>query len=101
MDRRPSRRHTLLGLPGRGAGDRSPSGSCRNEAAVTRHRTITCVSHTNKPGGGGLALRRYLEATELPVRLVTMEPGGVWEGLAREVIHARGVLGLRAALRAG
>lgn len=60
---------------------------------------ITFVSHTNKPGGGELALRRYLEATELPVRLVTMEEGGVWEGLEQDVVHVRGVVGLRSALR--
>ncbi|AXH96885.1 glycosyltransferase family 4 protein [Ornithinimicrobium avium] len=65
------------------------------------HSIITFVSHTNKPGGGELALRRYLEATELPVRLVTMEPGGVWEGLGRETVHAKGALGLRRALRGG
>ncbi|MFB9731739.1 glycosyltransferase family 4 protein [Ornithinimicrobium kibberense] len=62
---------------------------------------MTFVSHTNKPGGGELALRRYLEATELPVRLVTMETGGVWQGLDREVVHAPGVRGLRRALRGG
>lgn len=63
--------------------------------------TITFVSHTNKPGGGELALRRYLEATGLPVRLVTMETGGVWEGLGRESVHVKGVMGLRRALRGG
>lgn len=63
--------------------------------------TITFVSHTNKPGGGELALRRYLEATELPVRLVTMECGGVWEGLERETVHAQGARGLKKALQGG
>lgn len=62
---------------------------------------ITFVSHTNKPGGGELALRRFLEATSLRVRLVTLEPDGVWLGLDVEVVHARGVNGLRQALRGG
>ncbi|GAA5159551.1 glycosyltransferase [Ornithinimicrobium tianjinense] len=62
---------------------------------------ITFVSHTNKPGGGELALRRYLEATSLPVRLVTLEAGGVWEGMAAEVVQARGLPGLRASLGGG
>lgn len=66
---------------------------------MSESRTITFVSHTNKPGGGELALRRYLEATELPVRLVTMQPGGVWAGLTREMVHARRVSGLRNTLR--
>lgn len=64
-------------------------------------RTITFVSHTNKPGGGELALRRYLQATELPVRLVTLEAGGVWEGLRTEVIHVTGPAALRRSLRRG
>lgn len=63
--------------------------------------TITFVSHTNKPGGGELALRRYLEVTDLPVRLVTMEHGGVWDRLACETVHATGGLSLRKALRGG
>lgn len=65
---------------------------------MTHASSITFVSHTNKPGGGELALRRYLEVTDLPVRLVTLEVGGVWEGLEREVVHARGFHGLRLAL---
>lgn len=62
---------------------------------------ITFVSHTSRPGGGELALRRYLEATSLPVRLVTLEDGGVWEGLGAEVVAVRGVRGLRSALCGG
>lgn len=62
---------------------------------------ITFVSHTNKPGGGELALRRYLEATSLPVRLVTLERGGVWEGLDVETVAVPGIWGLRRALRGG
>lgn len=62
---------------------------------------ITFVSHTNRPGGGELALRRYLETTQLPARLVTMERGGVWEGLGHETVHAEGALGLKRALRGG
>lgn len=61
--------------------------------------TITFVSHTNKPGGGELALRRYLEATSLPVRLVTLAGGGVWDGIDVPVSVVRGVPGLRSALR--
>lgn len=68
---------------------------------MTSADVITFVSHTNKPGGGELALRRYLEATSLQVRLVTMEAGGVWDGLAAEVVHVRGIWGLRSALRSG
>lgn len=60
---------------------------------------ITFVSHTNKPGGGELALARYLRASSLPVRLVTLQGGGVWVGLDREVVEADGVVGLRRALR--
>lgn len=56
------------------------------------------VSHTNKPGGGELALRRYLAATKLPVRLVTMEPGGVWEGLDCDIVVAKSLIGLRRVL---
>lgn len=59
---------------------------------------ITFVSHTNKPGGGELALRRYLQATTLPVRLVTTVPGGVWAGMRCEVRHAPRPLALRRAL---
>ncbi|MCE0486882.1 glycosyltransferase family 4 protein [Ornithinimicrobium sediminis] len=62
---------------------------------------VTFVSHTNKPGGGELALRRYLEATGLPVRLVTMESGGVWQGLDQAVVHAPDMRRLRAAIREG
>ncbi|MGO0575723.1 glycosyltransferase family 4 protein [Ornithinimicrobium panacihumi] len=62
---------------------------------------VTFVSHTNKPGGGELALRRYLEATTLPTCLVTLEPGGVWEGLETETVTAAGLLGLRRALKGG
>lgn len=61
---------------------------------------ITFVSHTNKPGGGELALRRYLESTALSVRLVTLEGGGVWHGL-QSVVHVNGLIGLRRALRGG
>lgn len=61
--------------------------------------TITFVTHTASPGGAELALRRYLEVTELPARLVTLEPGGVWEGLDREVVAVGGVRHLRHALR--
>lgn len=60
---------------------------------------ITFVSHTSRPGGGELALRRYLEATSLPVRLVTLEGGGVWDGLDAPVSGVRGLPGLRSALR--
>lgn len=60
---------------------------------------ITFVSHTNKPGGGEMALRRYLEVTQMPVRLVTLEEGGVWEGLGAEMVRVDGVGGLRRALR--
>lgn len=62
---------------------------------------VTFVSHTSKPGGGELALRRYLEATKLPVRLVTLEDGGVWRGMAAEVVPVNGMRGLRSALRGG
>lgn len=60
-----------------------------------RAQRITFVSHTNKPGGGELALRRYLEATQLPVRLVTFEAGGVWEGINAEVVDVGSLWGLR------
>lgn len=66
---------------------------------MSQDRSITFVSHTNKPGGAELGLRRYLEATSLPVRLVTMEADGVWLGLQLEVQHAEGIRGLRRALR--
>ncbi|MCK0110534.1 glycosyltransferase [Ornithinimicrobium sp. F0845] len=62
---------------------------------------ITFVSHTNKPGGAELALRRYLDATTQSVRLVTMEHGGVWDGLDIEVSVAQDLLALRSALRGG
>lgn len=62
---------------------------------------ITFVSHTNKPGGGELALRRYLEVTDLPVQLVVARPGGVWEGLPCDVVHAPNPLRLFWALSAG
>lgn len=65
----------------------------------TGAQQITFVSHTNKPGGGELALRRYLEATQLPVRLVTLEAGGVWEWIRAEVVEVGGLLGLRQQLR--
>lgn len=61
-------------------------------------RTVTFVSHTNAPGGAELALRRYLEATALPVRLVTLQGGGVWEGMAAEIVTVGGLAGLRRAL---
>lgn len=60
---------------------------------------ITFVSHTSRPGGGELALRRYVEATSLPVRLITLEGGGVWDGLDAPVSVVRGLPGLRSALR--
>lgn len=59
------------------------------------------MSHTNKPGGAELGLRRHLEATSLPSRLVTLEAGGVWEGMNCEVVHVQGLRGLRKALRSG
>lgn len=58
-------------------------------------RVITVVTHTSRPGGAELALRRYLLATTLPVRLVTLEPGELWEGLPQEVRVVRGLTGLR------
>ncbi|QDO87416.1 glycosyltransferase family 4 protein [Ornithinimicrobium ciconiae] len=61
---------------------------------------ITFVSHTNEPGGGELALRRYLDATQVPVRLVTLEGGGVWEGARFEVVTTSGLPDLRQELRA-
>ncbi|MGC5585122.1 glycosyltransferase [Ornithinimicrobium sp. W1665] len=60
---------------------------------------VTFVSHTNKPGGGELALRRYLEATTLPVRLVTLEGQGVWAGLSADVVEVSGLRGLARAIR--
>lgn len=60
---------------------------------------VTFVSHTAKPGGGELALRRYLDRTALPVRLVTTVGGGVWEGLGCETIVAPTLRSLRSALR--
>lgn len=68
---------------------------------MTSASPITFVSHTSKSGGGELALRRYLHATELPVRLVTREVGGVWEGLDCEVEHAKSSHGLRRSMREG
>ncbi|SOC57806.1 glycosyltransferase [Ornithinimicrobium cerasi] len=62
-------------------------------------RTVTFVSHTNAPGGAELALRRYLEATEIPVRLVTLQDGGVWEGMDAETVAVGGLAGLRRTLR--
>lgn len=60
---------------------------------------ITFVSHTNKPGGGELALRRYLAATQVSVRLVTLEAGGVWDGVAADVVAVDSLWSLRRALR--
>ena len=66
---------------------------------MTEGQRVTFVSHTNKPGGGELALRRYLGATTLPVRLVTLEGEGVWAGLTADVVAVKGVRGLARALR--
>lgn len=66
---------------------------------MTEAQRVTFVSHTNKPGGGELALRRYLEATQLPVRLVTLEAGGVWDGLKADVDVVGGLRDLRRELR--
>lgn len=49
---------------------------------------ITFLSHTARPGGAELALGRYLRATRLPVRLVTMAQGAVWDDLPCPVTHA-------------
>lgn len=62
-------------------------------------RTVTFVSHTSAPGGGELSLRRYLEATAIPVRLVTLEGGGVWDGMDAEVVTVGGLAELRNTLR--
>lgn len=64
-----------------------------------KSQQITFVSHTSKPGGGELALRRYLEATQMPVRLITLEEGGVWEGFGPKLLEVDGLLGLHRALR--
>ncbi len=74
--------HPVLADARRLYGGRGLSGR-RWTHRMTRSTEITFVSHTNKPGGGELALRRYLEATGLPVRLVTMQSGGVWQGWTR------------------
>lgn len=68
---------------------------------MTSVAEMTFVSHTNRPGGAELALRRYLEATELPVRLVTLEAGGVWEGMDGEVQLASSLSDLRKELHGG
>lgn len=62
-------------------------------------RLLTFLSHTAQPGGGELSLSRYLRATRLPVRLVTMARGPVWEGLPCPVTEAPDLLRLAAALR--
>ncbi|GAA1172466.1 glycosyltransferase family 4 protein [Ornithinimicrobium humiphilum] len=67
---------------------------------MTRPR-ITFLSHTGAPGGGELALRRYLRATSLDVELVTMEAGDVWDGLPCPVAVAPSVRQVRRALRSG
>lgn len=66
---------------------------------MTEAQRVTFISHTNKPGGGELALRRYLGATTLPMRLVTLEGEGVWAGLTADVVAVKGVRGLARALR--
>jgi glycosyltransferase involved in cell wall biosynthesis len=60
---------------------------------------ITFLSHTARPGGGELALRRYLIRTGLPVRLVTMAAGEVWEDLPCPVTVAPSLQGVTRTLR--
>lgn len=62
---------------------------------------VTFLSHTARPGGAELALRRYLLAAQVPVRLVTMEQGEVWEGLPCPVTVASSVPAVARALRRG
>lgn len=61
---------------------------------------ITFVSHTAAPGGGELSLRRYLDRTSMPVELVSLEDGGVWDGMAAPLVKVSHA-GLARALRAG
>ena len=61
---------------------------------------ITFVTHTNKPGGAELALRRYLTSTRLPTRVVTLQGEGVWTDLPVEVVPVSGPLELRRELAA-
>ena len=62
-------------------------------------RVVTFLSHTAQPGGGELSLSRYLRATRLPVRLVTMATGAVWEDLPCPVSVAPDLVRVAAALR--
>lgn len=62
---------------------------------------FTFVSHTAAPGGAELALSRYLRLTALPVELVTMRDGPVWEDLPCPVTTAPTLLRLARVLRDG
>lgn len=64
-----------------------------------RSPVVTFLSHTAQPGGAELSLSRYLQATRLPVRLVTMARGAVWEGLPCPVAVAPSLRHVAAALR--
>lgn len=67
---------------------------------MTRSR-ITFLSHTAAPGGGELALSRYLRATSLDAELVTMAGGDVWKGLTCPVAIAPSLRQVRHVLRQG
>ena len=62
---------------------------------------VTFLSHTAKPGGAELSLRRYLLATDLPVGLVTMAQGEVWGDLSCPVTYAPTLRQVGSALRRG